>query len=120
MSESAREAHRAADRERYWWNKAHGICVKCGQNYADAGHVTCVNCYKKYKGWCLRTDPDGSKHRERTRAYRERLREEGLCQWCGKAKAVSGHAFCAACKIKYDEVQMVYNIHKRLGKGDKQ
>ena len=118
MSEYAKAAHRRADHERYAWLKEHGICVKCGQNYADAGHVTCVNCYKKYKEWRQRTDPDGSVQRERERSRRERLRAEGLCLWCGKNKAVNGRTLCVACKGKYKDTQTVYNIHKRLSKGE--
>jgi len=120
MSDYAKAAHNKADRERYYWLKEHGLCTKCGQNYAEAGHVTCKNCYKKQRDWVKRTDPDRSKQRAREQARRERLRQAGLCLWCGKQKAVEGRSLCRQCKEKYNETQIKYNIHQRTLKGDKQ
>ena len=98
MSDYAKAAHNKADRERYYWLKEHGLCTKCGQNYAEAGHVTCKNCYKKQRDWVKRTDPDRSKQRAREQARRERLRQAGLCLWCGKQKAVEGGRYAASAK----------------------
>ena len=116
MSEYAKQSHNRADRERYHWLKEHGICTKCGQTWAEAGHVTCKSCYMKQRAWAKRTDPDRSKQRARERARREKLRADGLCLWCGKEKAVPEHTLCPNCRSKQRDTQTIYKIHKRTVK----
>ena len=33
--------------ERYYWLKAHGICVQCGQKDAFPGYTKCPECIEK-------------------------------------------------------------------------
>lgn len=39
-------------RERYYWLKAHGICVQCGQADAEPGRTKCPACRERHRQQC--------------------------------------------------------------------
>ena len=82
-------------RERYNGYKAVGICVHCGCEWVEPGHVRCKACAEKNAAIQLASDPNGEKRRSRQAALRAQRRAEGLCIDCGKP--TDGHVRCATC-----------------------
>lgn len=70
----------------YDYRRAHGLCVTCGKQPAEAGRTRCAVCSAAQR---LYTD-----------ATRQRRRNQGLCTYCGKKPAVPGHLMCPECNDK--------------------
>lgn len=85
------------DKERYYWLKAHNICVDCGEAEASKGHTRCPYCRDKgveaTQNW---QKANKEYYAEYQKNYQKQLRqyrrENGLCQQCGKPS--DGKAFC--------------------------
>lgn len=92
MTREERRAKECAQhRERYYWYKAHGICVSCGQADAAPGKVKCEECAAKVADRSMAAYY--RKREERKEAMRRWQREryakrrtEGLCTDCGKKR----------------------------------
>lgn len=102
--EERRAKECAQHRERYYWYKAHGICVSCGQADAAPGKVKCEECAAKVADRSMAAYY--RKREERKEAMRRRQREryakhrtEGLCTDCGK-KASAGKRLCLDCFLR--------------------
>ena len=106
-----REANRQQAKERRERLRAKGMCTRCGEMTADAGHVTCWKCRARHKAEIKRNDPDNAKKYARRQ---ERI-EQGLCIDCGR-KAEHGKMRCFICNRKQAESQQVYRIKKKIQK----
>ena len=111
--------HAVACRRLYGFYKAAGICVKCGQNWSEPGHVACANCARKEAARQRRADPDGAKRRERNRRLRDARRAAGLCVQCGRP-AEAGRARCARCLSRGAQSTAVYKIRRHIKQSIKQ
>lgn len=88
-------------KETYQWYKDHGICVKCKREDAEYGRTKCSECLEKEaeKVRAKRlANPKSQK--EYTKIRRERLKESGLCVWCGKPLSKYSKCFCVDCRVK--------------------
>ena len=114
-----RQKQTIACREQRADYKAHGICISCGRNDAEIGHVLCKACIAnaKLRQQCI--DPDGSKRREYKKQLRESRKAQGLCIECGKP-AWRGRTRCYTHILKARESCQVYKIKKRLERQAKQ
>ena len=74
--EERRAKECAQHRERYYWYKAHGICVSCGQADAAPGKVKCEECAAKVADRSMAAYY--RKREERKEAMRRRQRESGM------------------------------------------
>lgn len=95
------------------WYKDHGICPRC-KGWAEPGRVYCKNCVKKTMDRRKRNDPTGNANRAYCVERRKRLKEAGLCVYCGKRVAIEGKVLCSVCKAKNQSSQEKYNLKKRL------
>lgn len=95
------------------WYKDHGICPRC-KGWAEPGRVYCKNCVKKVIDRRKRNDPTGEANRAYAAERRARLKEAGMCVYCGKRKAIEGIVLCPVCKAKNQASQKKYNLKKRL------
>lgn len=105
-TEHNRQQKRKKDRERYYYRKAHGLCVHCGAKAAP-GKVLCQACleYQNAKNKPI--------HKQK---YWER-RDAGLCTQCGKPLAEDerqkGLAQCLGCRAR----RRVEHFLRERGKG---
>lgn len=113
-SEAARQYNRELHRETYVWYKDHGICTKCHTRYAEPGRTVCKPCTVREKAMLLKRDPGRERHKQYNRDRRARLKAEGLCTYCGKVKAMPGHALCKRCDERQAESHEKYRIKQRL------
>lgn len=109
-------------KERYEWYKAHGICVKCGQEKAKAGRVSCWRCLantndssKIYHSQELYTEEKKKSHIKSEENLINKRNEQGLCWKCGKRPPVgkSKYSQCEVCNKRAAELRK----EKRLQKG---
>lgn len=85
--------------------KKAGICVYCGKRPARPGRVTCGECKAYQSEWrAMHFDehPEAKEEflqeaRVRNKERRERLKEQGICNWCGKRPAEPGKTQCKVC-----------------------
>jgi len=102
---SDKKKHAECNKIRYDWYKSHGICVNCGQEEAQKGHVYCLECRmymnkasKKYhKG---HKESRNTRNRELSWLRRERYAAAGLCAKCGKRKPAESRKYCPYCLAK--------------------
>ena len=103
----------AYSKERYHWYKAHGICVNCGQTWAEPGRVMCAECARKNAASQRKHDPDGTRHAAYMDALRTSRRAAGLCFECGKP--LDGpHTLCSRCLAQHREYAKMYRIRQRI------
>ena len=102
-------------RERRVFYKSRGICIECGREFAELGHVRCKACADKFMERKKERDPDGSKHREYLRNLREYRRAHGICIDC-KRYALPGHVKCSVHINKELERKEVKRIRERIRK----
>ena len=108
-----RDENNQANRERYAFYREHGICITCGQTWAEPGRTRCMACQKKQKAYKNLHDPNGNKQKERNRVRKEARMEAGLCVDCGR-KAEPGSCRCRRCiNMRMDSTRK-YNIMKRI------
>jgi predicted amidophosphoribosyltransferase len=107
--------HKRLCRELYHGYKEHGICARCGGQWAEPGYVFCKTCIDKNRKSQEKHDPTGDKKRERMRILRENRRAAGLCFSCG-GKLNGIHKQCDKCRNKQRESQQIQRIKKRLQK----
>lgn len=78
-------------KEYYDFYKAHGVCVTCGQEKAEKGHVRCWRCliYRREKALESRNKCSEEKRqdflsvqREKAAIARAERKEKGLCPNC--------------------------------------
>ena len=92
-------------KELYAFYKERGICVSCGQEYAEPKKTRCFECAGNYikQARNYRKNLTAEK-REKIAAYKKdrdkRHKEQGLCIRCGKQKAIKGLTRCVECKVK--------------------
>lgn len=102
-------------KERYYWYKSLGICVRCGQAPSAKGRVCCLNCLDKNAISAIRYK---SKHpMQNMLDCRKRYyiaRELGICVRCYKNNAREGKAICEKCFVKIREKQRMYQKRKRM------
>ena len=84
------------------WHKASGVCVRCGQTWAEPRRVLCKACAKRQIAMRRRSDPGGAKRAEWKKATKERQLADGLCLECGKP-CDSGYKRYAKCLAKIRE-----------------
>ena len=106
----------------YQWYKEHHICVRCHHNEASKGHVTCLDCRdkerevdreRKRKKLADETPEHKAERLRKMKERRERLKEQGICVWCGKHKVLSGKQQCLECYIKRKRINREYKSKKR-------
>lgn len=98
MTDSQREKQNRLNRERYAWLKEHGICVDCGHENAAKGKSRCLVCASVKNELSIksqRKDIEKTRelHKQHARELRQRRKESGLCQWCGRP-TVNGKVYC--------------------------
>lgn len=98
MTDSQREKKNRLNRERYAWLKEHGICVDCGHENAAKGKTRCLVCASVKNELSIksqRKDIEKTRelHKQYAREFRQRRKESGLCQWCGRP-TVNGKVYC--------------------------
>lgn len=99
----------------YRWYVEHGICWGCKKTYAEAGRIYCRACASRVKAKRARNDPGGERNKAYTKAWRDRLRAEGLCIDCGR-QAKKGCVRCARCLKRGKEYNQVRRIRERIVK----
>ena len=100
MCPSCRERKSAARKENDAYKKRIGICRLCGEK-AEPGKVLCWECaekgLEKDKVW-------RKKHLDEKRMYDMgkyyRLKEQGICVYCGKRPSAPGKTKCPFCLAK--------------------
>ena len=111
-SEYAIKRHRKYEKEMRQWYRDHGLCPRCKATITD-GHVYCPDCRKRaYEEYQARYTPE-QRHENGVRR-RERLKAQGLCVYCGRAKAVPERVLCERCAQKVSQAQQVRKMRKRL------
>lgn len=96
MTESQKEIQRRLCKERYDFYKQHGICVACGREEAPKGKTRCLLCRSKdaeKSSNYNRSKRDKEAYNQYMREYRQKRKENGLCQQCGRP-TINGHSFC--------------------------
>lgn len=86
------------NKERYARYKQHHICVACGCEDAAKGKTRCLICLMKCNESTAkynRTKRDKEAYNQYMREYRQKRKEQGLCQQCGRP-TVNGKTFCSA------------------------
>lgn len=73
-----------------------GLCVYCGRVPHLPGIQSCRACNEKMKGYQRNKHYKYSSARSLKRYYK--LKEQGLCTYCGKAPADNGCVTCASCR----------------------
>jgi len=105
----------------YQWYKAHHICVRCHHHEASKGHVTCLDCRdkerevdreRKRKELANEMPEHKAERLRKMKERRERLKEQGICVWCGKHEASRGQ-HCLECSIKCKRANREYKSKKR-------
>lgn len=86
-----------AKKELYDFYKSHGICVICGQEYAEPNRVRCIDCLLKQK---KKPTEQAYKHTQWLKRRRDLLYAFGVCVQCGKRNAVKGRTSCNVCLAK--------------------
>lgn len=96
---------KAADCERYYWYKEHGICTICGQNevYLPRSTTMCLQCLEDVK----------ERHKNREKSTEQKYKEKiyarryydlcaafGVCTVCKKRDASKDHVLCSTCLAK--------------------
>lgn len=103
----------AYSKERYHWYKAHGICVNCGQTWAEPGRVMCAVCARKNAASQRKHDPDGTRHAAYVDALRASRKAAGLCFECGKP--LDGPStLCMKCLARRRENARMYRIRQKI------
>lgn len=102
----------AYNREMRSWYKEHGICIACGQTYAEPGRVKCKACQKDADARHKRYDPDGSKHKAYVKALRDERRANGLCIDCGSPND-GIHTRCKRCVEARRDSTRIYHFRQR-------
>lgn len=91
MTDEEKAEHNRKHTEKYYANKAAGICVRCGKRKAAPGRVSCE--------WCLAKTNESSKKSHEKKGRYKRYKEQGLCLSCGAERA-PGYQFCPECLEK--------------------
>lgn len=107
----------ALNKELRNWYRERGICIACGQTWAEPGYVRCKACYALARAREKKNDPDGMKHKQYVKAMRDRRKAAGLCVDCG-APNDGIHVRCAKCIARRNESSQVYKIRQRMMKRD--
>lgn len=102
----------AYNRELREWYKESGICIVCGQKYAEPGYIRCKDCKRKADARMKKFDPDGSRHKNYVKALRDERREKGLCIDCG-APNDGVHTRCKRCAEGRRDSCRIYHFRQR-------
>ncbi len=93
-------------KEVYNWRKAHKICVYCGHEEAQNGHLMCLQCRmktnesrKRYYYERLSTEQRYKQKQYKKRRY-DLLRAFGVCVCCQKRDVAPGKTMCPICLAK--------------------
>lgn len=104
-------------RERYAALKETGICVVCGKNNAEKGHVRCWECSldnaQRYGKTLERKDRDNRTRSEKRRLLYEERKALGICVRCGKKSALKEYTLCQDCMEKRRSARSAGTSHKR-------
>jgi hypothetical protein len=101
--DECREKERIESEERRRLYAENGICPRCGKQNIYPGEKSCPDCLEKALEYnkTQRLDPI---YREKMSAFlkdrRRRLKEAGVCVYCGRRKAREGKTACAYCGEK--------------------
>lgn len=106
-----REEHKKASRELYWFYRERGICVNCGQTWAEPGKSRCKACEEKHKVSKSIYDPTGDKRR----AQRQARIDAGMCIDCGRPVEPGSHRCRRCIDMRMDSTRK-YRITKRLAR----
>lgn len=99
------------------------ICRDCGKEdaYTISGRTYCFDCAEKqrlHKQAIRETEEGRNKNRENSKKTRERRKEQGLCERCGKRKHESGMTCCRICldkmKIAKRERDRAKGVQQRI------
>lgn len=124
MTPKERRAKNCAQhRERYYWYKEHGICVRCGQEDAAPGKVKCEECAAKeadrsmaayYRQREEQREEQREAMRRRQRDRYAKRRTEGLCTDCGKTVS-TGKRLCLDCSLRRRRYgKRFFDAHRRV------
>jgi predicted amidophosphoribosyltransferase len=100
-----RQYNKEYNKEAYYYYKSLGICTICHRNEAMIYNILCEECADKASDryYKRKTLPNYNEFKKMIASNAKkrywRLREKGLCPWCGK-KAEKDRAFCYECIIK--------------------
>ncbi len=96
-------------RERYYWLKSHGICVRCGQESAEPNKTQCWECAEKNKerralryakmDYAAKTEYNEKIRMNGNARFVDR-KARGLCVKCGKRAPAVGILSCNECRRK--------------------
>lgn len=111
-----REKMKADHKESLKFYKEHNLCPHCGKNRPLKNHALCYECiYKdtmRYIGMEY-TEEQRQKNNERTKAYRDRMKENNRCYVCGKELSGTDYKSCPQCRYK----KRVYEKQRRQDNG---
>lgn len=87
--------------EEYHFYKDLKICVRCRKNSAEPNKVLCLECSDKDNEQCRRSrERNIEKEKQRDLEKYYRLKEQGICTYCKREKAITGKTKCAKCLAK--------------------
>lgn len=104
-------------KERYYFYKLKGICVRCGRDRAMINSTECPECAekraikdskRKFKEGYREYDADNHKNQ------RLRRLEQGLCTRCGKSKKNSDFKMCEYCRAKRRKIYLDKTLNSKM------
>ena len=105
------EQHCEEVMQRYYYLKAHHICVRCGQRQAFHKSVSCEICKEKQEVW---NEENRQAMNEKRKALYDKRVAEGLCVRCGKEYAMNGLRTCEKCRTKSNKERLkLYHKNKQ-------
>lgn len=92
--------------ERYYWLKAHHICVVCGKQPAFHTYTMCPDCMERNANSCANYQAkNGAEYqagrRVRLKRQYDQRKAAGICTKCGRRPAAPGRTKCRYC-LEYD------------------
>lgn len=113
-SEASKAYGRKLRSEIYYWYRSKGLCPRCGTRYAEPGFAFCGPCKKHMAALAERRDPGAVKRKAYNIERRKKLKEEGICVDCGKARAIRGQTRCAECARRMRESRKRWRILQQM------
>ena len=105
------EQHCEEVMQRYYYLKAHHICVRCGQRQAFHKSVSCEICKEKQEVW---NEENRQAINDKQKAVYDKRVAEGLCVRCGKEPATNGLRTCEKCRTKTNKDRLkLYHKNKQ-------
>lgn len=119
--EKAKDYNTNYDKEVYEWRKTKGICVACGNEKSEQGHVLCLTCrMDRREKKCPTAENKSEKNMKK---YYE-LKSKGICVACAKREVSKNHVFCELClaqrRYKASKIRIKQGVLPRclMGNGE--